>query len=79
MIKVTLDIVPHGDESKTYKVAELKIINDLSGNLEFGNYEYFLEMNGEIHNGKYKGHNRKSGILPLVRTILTKCINYKKI
>lgn len=76
MIKVTLDIAPHGDESKTYKVGELKIINDLTGNLEYGNYEYFLDMDGEILKGKYKRHSRRSGILPLVRTILTKCINY---
>ncbi len=79
MVRVTIEIVPHGNDEEAYKVSEINIVNDLSGTLDKGNYIYKLDADNIIIEGKYKGFNRSEGVLPLVKKVLTKAINqYKK-
>ena len=74
MVRVTVEIIPNGDESSKYEVGKLEIINNLSGTKEKGNYDYILNSGNMFVEGKYKGHNRKDGVLPLIK----KCLSSNK-
>jgi hypothetical protein len=40
VIRVTIEMVPKGDESKAYTLAQGAIVNDGTGTLDVGNYVY---------------------------------------
>lgn len=42
MLKITVELIPRGDESKKRWLGTLTIINELTGTLKLGNYIYFL-------------------------------------
>lgn len=42
-LRVTIELVPHGNEDLAEKVFSLYIINDGSGSKEYGNYQYTSE------------------------------------
>jgi len=78
MLKIIIELHPHGRSRSKKVIAEGKIINDGSGTIEAGNYKYqfneLFEYNGvslpknEIK-GEYKGHNRRDGVLTLLENI----------
>lgn len=40
VIRVTVEMVPGGDDDRAYVLAQGVIVNDCSGTTEVGNYEY---------------------------------------
>ena len=38
MLRITIDLLPHGDVSRREKLGEIHIINDATGTHEIGNY-----------------------------------------
>lgn len=49
MIRLTMEIVPRGDESKKFTAGTLEIANDCTGTEELGNYH--VKITGPVHNG----------------------------
>lgn len=66
-LRVKLEIVPHGDESRTYEIGRLDIFN--KGLVDFGHHEYgVIEMTakgGALHD-KTILHRRDLGAWKLV-------------
>lgn len=54
MIRVTVELLPHGSESGKRTLGTLDIANDGSGNEEFGNYS------GVLH-AEYTGRSGRTG------------------
>ena len=71
MIRVTVELVPYGYEDRKKTIGTMKIINDLSGSREMGNYRYFImdEDGNEIYKGVYKGFPRALKIWRLIQEI----------
>ena len=42
MLRVTIDLLPSGDESRKRTLGVVEIANDLTGDIEFGNYDVRL-------------------------------------
>lgn len=79
MIRVTIELVPFGDETKKEPVGVLEISNALTGSSELGDYIYALEGKRwrevpPIHKGgRIKEWPRsKKNIWALVHAILSK-------
>jgi len=64
--------VPHGIEALTETIGTMIIVNDGSGTLESGNYQYEIRDDTAgvaINRGKYKGFPRKERIWRLIQEI----------
>lgn len=74
MIRVTVEMLPHGDESKKYTLGTMEIDNDGTGALREGNYEGVLHAEytasaGRM--GRVRGFNRqKQSVWSLVGAFL---------
>lgn len=61
MIRIKIEMVPHGVEADTYTIAEGRIINDGTGTLTRGNYTYSLSHKGRVYrSGGVKNFPRKT-------------------
>lgn len=79
MIRVKIELVPFGDESKVTTIGELKIVNDGTGTKDIGNYIFEakdiddigcgLSQMYIIAQGQVKNHNRATGVWPLLKVI----------
>ncbi len=76
MYRVTVEIVPHGDERNKRVVATMEIANDGTGDEIAGNYIYRLN---ETERGAYApaekdgrivNHIRNSSVFTLIRMVL---------
>lgn len=79
MLRVTLEIVPHGDERLAQVIGRLKIANDGTGTLERGNYTWALDdgkPHGEVRRGRVRGFPRapRGGAWRLLRRVLGRAI-----
>ena len=74
MIKVKVEIHPHGHEDEKETIKEIDIINNLSNKDRptYGNYDVVID--GEKHKNVVKDHHRKDDILVLLRDILNNII-----
>ena len=85
MIRVTIQMVPNGDETKTRLLGTILITNDGTGNENYGNYEAAIS-----HTGKYLGvakepyqtsrvekFKRTSSVYNLIAQVLAKAKFYK--
>lgn len=79
MIRITIEMVPQGDDDRAYVMAQGVIINQGSGTPTLGNYEYGLSKQtnvpgrdpGLTRTGKVTGFNRKSyNVWHLVKAVL---------
>lgn len=60
MIRVTIELIPHGDETRKKVIGRGIIINDGTGNWESGNYHgWFSRVGGRIESFEVKGFPRK--------------------
>lgn len=48
MIRITIELVPHGDESRARVLARGEIINEGTGTRERGNYYFWLSQSGRV-------------------------------
>lgn len=76
MYRVTVELIPHGDEQRKRTVATMEIANDLTGDEITGNYKYRL---WEAERGAYApaqkdgrilNHIRNSSVFTLLRMVL---------
>ncbi|MDD3958551.1 MAG: hypothetical protein PHO96_06650 [Candidatus Izemoplasmatales bacterium] len=69
MIRVTIDVIPFGDETRRQTLETIDIVNDCSGDTILGNYR-FDAYGIETKSGIVKGFHRKFGALELLRKTL---------
>lgn len=61
MIRVTVEVLPHGREADKYTLGEANIINDGTGTSTRGNYKYLLTHKGrKYRSGEIKRFPRLS-------------------
>jgi hypothetical protein len=53
VIRVTVEMVPHGDENKKHTLGVLEIANDGTGTLESGNYDGVLHAEYTPPSGRF--------------------------
>ena len=70
MIRVTVDIVPFGDEHYRRGIGEILLANDGKGDQEWGDYEYVRRTDEGIRVGRIESHMRRLGWDVLVKRIL---------
>lgn len=63
MLRITIELVPHGDESRIEKLGVCMIANDATGDQTTGNYKWHVSKWGAAHmmwkTGKTAGFPRK--------------------
>lgn len=79
MIRVTIELVPFGNEEEKSTLGEISIINDLTSSKrpEFGNYiiKYKnLEYPYEKRIVNIKNHKREDGYLKLLQKVVNKLV-----
>ena len=73
MIRVTVELVPYGVEDYKKVIARMKIVNNATGNKNFGNYNYeIMDEDGHITSGIYSGFPRVLKVRELIKRILTR-------
>lgn len=70
MLRVTVDLVPFGDEDRALKIAEAVIYNDGTGDSVSGNYVAGFCERGWIGMTKVKNFKRRRHVWALVRSAL---------
>ena len=62
MIRITIELVPYGDESRRKIIGTGEIVNDGTGTKAIGNYRYWLsDGNGVFSKGSVENFPRLSG------------------
>jgi len=79
MLRITVELVPHGIESKKKHIGTAKIVNDNTGSLEVGNYwmtlSKFDDPNAVWKKATYKGFKRlKKGPWDLLYLLLKEAV-----
>lgn len=63
MIKITVEMCPGGDETKSRHLGTAKIWNDATGNISKGNYRFWFSRRGQPKSvwkeGRIEGFPRK--------------------
>lgn len=77
MLRVTIDILPHGSEEQRETLKVIDIVNDCTGNFTTGNY--MVEMRDEDlceeSRTRVVRHKRADGCVALVAKVLKKLSN----
>lgn len=73
MLRVTLEIVPFGNEAHKRTIGEVEIVNDGTGNPSVGNYGATLNLGSSLTGiTRVQGFPRRMGALELLRVVLNK-------
>jgi hypothetical protein len=73
MLRVTIELVPHGIEAAARPIATLLLANDGEGTYESGNYAYvygYTDRDATMARGTIKKFPRSQGAWALIRKIL---------
>ena len=71
MIKVTIEIWPHGDKDKAITLSEVNIINTLKNprRPEWGDYKVEVFENDRMYKLDLVSHRRSEGFWPLIERV----------
>jgi len=79
MLRVTIDLIPHGNKDSKEMLAEILIQNDRSGTWEIGNYRVTMSEHGNITGGRVENHPRlQHGPAFLVMKAIEACLKGDK-
>jgi hypothetical protein len=74
MLRITVELVPFGDEKRKRKIAEMVIANDLSGGYDTGGYQAWTaadDWSGDKDMyGKLSAFDRSQSVWELIRLML---------
>jgi hypothetical protein len=71
MIRVTVELIPFGDEEGKKIIGTMNIVNDGTGDQEIGNYMARMEgVLGKEKTVQIKNHIRQEGVWRLIRRAL---------
>jgi len=74
MLRVTVELVPFGDESKKRKIGEMVIANDGSGDISTASYQAWI--GADDHSGdpamfsKLERHDRSKSVWELIKLLI---------
>ena len=75
MLRVTIELVPHGDESRAKRIGEMIIANDSTGSYERGNYKAVIDADqwtGDgIKHANLQNWDRRNNVWGLIETLLS--------
>jgi hypothetical protein len=71
MIRVRVELVPFGEESKGQEIAQMIIANDDTGNSKTGNYGFVYSDKFDFEEGALFDFPRNTGIWELI----SRCLN----
>lgn len=80
MIRVTVELIPHGDELRKSIIGTMTISNDGTGNGSISNYDYAIDTArygldiSHSYKGKATGHYRGNNVWHLIRRVLIQAI-----
>jgi len=75
MLRITIELVPHGKEEFKRTIGGINIINDGTGNTKYGNYKYeLIDDLADSIKGKLKDHNRFQSVYKLLQSVLNKAL-----
>lgn len=83
MLRVTVEVIPHGDEGKKFPIAQMHIVNDMTHNsVDMGNYDYLITgpdapfekrfINPLVLCGRVENHDRSKACWSLIKKALTR-------
>ena len=72
MLRVTVELVPFGDEERKRKIAEAIIYNDGTGDFQAGNYVAGFCEDGWLGSTTVKNHRRAQSVWVLVGATIIK-------
>jgi hypothetical protein len=79
VIKVTIEIIPFGNENQRRKLGEINIINDATGTPDVGNYRiYYWKPDTGTLVTKVKNYKREDGYLKLLQKCINKLVKHEK-
>lgn len=74
MLRVTVELVPYGDESKKKQIGQMVIANDSSGDSSKASYQAWTAADAwskePARFGKLSGYDRSQSVWELVRLVL---------
>jgi hypothetical protein len=72
MLRITVDLVPHGDESRVQPIGEMIIANDGTGSEEFSNYVFAMHDDKRGTDfGTIEDFYRNAGFWELIATCIS--------
>lgn len=74
MLRVTVERVPYGDETRAERLGTLRIVNDGTGGAEVGNYDVELDDQNGAATGRVDLYPRGWGAWPLIIASIEACI-----
>jgi hypothetical protein len=74
MLITTIEIWPHGCKDLRREIGRVKIVNDLTGTPEFGNYKVQIELDGKTVKATVKDHDRQLSPYHILYKALEKCL-----
>lgn len=78
MLRVIVELVPFGDESKKKKVGEMVLANDTSGYGNSSNYEGWIAPDEWCADpqmfGRVKGYDRRGNVWQLIKMMIEECL-----
>jgi len=70
MLRITIDLIPYGDEKLRRTIGTATIVNDLTGNINDGNYEYTIQSDSNCFSGEINKFKREKGAWSLLKEVL---------
>jgi hypothetical protein len=70
MLRITIDLIPYGDERLTRTIGTATIINNLTGNVNVGNYNYYIQSDSNQFDGEINNFKREKGAWSLLKEVL---------
>lgn len=74
MLRITVELVPYGDETKKRKIGEMVIANDLGGDHWHGNYQGWVAADDWSKTpslfGKVVNHDRSKSVWELIKAMI---------
>jgi hypothetical protein len=80
MIRVTVELVPFGDESRKRKIGEMIVANDLTGNIDYGCYRAYISSDNWTKEPerftKVNGFDRTKSVWSLISRVIKNLGNF---
>lgn len=71
LIRVTVELLPFGSEQERETLGQINIVNDVTGDLDVGNYDVTLVKHGRVvQHVRVLDHRRNDGWGELLRRVL---------
>ena len=75
MLRITIELVPYGQEEFKREIGKIIIYNTGTGDHAYGNYKYeVVDDSADSIKGTLVGHNRMQSVFKLLQSVLNKAL-----